>query len=58
MLESVQNLRNQIESFSLVGKEEAEQFRLQFLSKKGAIQDLFKDFRLVLLIKRRLLVLP
>ena len=47
MLESVQNLRNQIESFSLVGKEEAEQFRLQFLSKKGAIQDLFKDFRLV-----------
>ena len=47
MLESVQNLRNQIKSFSLVGKEEAEQFRLQFLSKKGAIQDLFKDFRLV-----------
>lgn len=47
MLESVQNLRNQIESFSLEGKEEAEQFRLQFLSKKGAIQDLFKDFRLV-----------
>ena len=47
MLESVQNLRNQIESFSLVGKEEAEQFRLQFLSKKAAIQDLFKDFRLV-----------
>ena len=47
MLESVQNLRNQIESFSLVGKEEAEQFRLQFLSKKGAIQVLFKDFRLV-----------
>jgi len=47
MLESVQNLRNQIESFSLVGKEEAEQFRLHFLSKKGAIQDLFKDFRLV-----------
>ena len=47
MLESVQNLRNQIESFSLVGKEEAEQFRLQFLSKKGAIQDLFKDCRLV-----------
>jgi phenylalanyl-tRNA synthetase alpha chain len=47
MLENVQNLRNQIESFSLTGKEEAEQFRLQFLSKKGAIQDLFKDFRLV-----------
>ena len=47
MLESVQNLRNQIESFSLAGKEEAEQFRLQFLSKKGAIQDLFKVFRLV-----------
>jgi phenylalanyl-tRNA synthetase alpha chain len=47
MLENVQNLRNQIESFPLKGKEEAEQFRLQFLSKKGAIQGLFKDFRLV-----------
>jgi len=29
----------------LTNKEEAEQFRLQFLSKKGAIQDLFKEFR-------------
>ena len=53
MLESVQNLRNQIESFSLVGKEEAEQFRLQFLSKKGAIQDLFKDFRLVPAVQKK-----
>jgi len=45
MLENVQNLRDQIESISLTNKEEAEQFRLQFLSKKGAIQDLFKEFR-------------
>ena len=47
MLERVQKLRNQIESYSLTSKEEAELFRLQFLSKKGAIQNLFKDFRLV-----------
>jgi phenylalanyl-tRNA synthetase alpha chain len=45
MLENVQNLRDQIEYISLTNKEEAEQFRLQFLSKKGAIQDLFKEFR-------------
>ena len=45
MLENVQNLRDQIESISLTNKEEAEQFRLKFLSKKGAIQDLFKEFR-------------
>ncbi len=45
MLEIVQNLRDQIESISLTSKEEAEQFRLQYLSKKGAIQDLFKEFR-------------
>ena len=45
MLENVQNLRDQIESISLTNKEEAEQFRLQFLSKKGAIQELFKEFR-------------
>ena len=47
MLESVQNLRKQIESYSLSSKEEAERFRLQFLSKKGVIQDLFNDFRSV-----------
>ena len=46
MLESVQNLRKQIESYSLSSKEEAERFRLQFLQ-KGVIQDLFNDFRLV-----------
>ena len=45
MLENVQNLRDQIKSISLTNKEEAERFRLQFLSKKGAIQDLFKEFR-------------
>tara|TARA_B100000900_G_scaffold395416_1_gene393784 strand:- start:3147 stop:4163 length:1017 start_codon:yes stop_codon:yes gene_type:complete len=47
MLENVQNLRDKIESISLTNKQEAEQFRLQFLSKKGAIQELFKEFRKV-----------
>ena len=45
MLENVQNLRNTIEGMSLSNKDEAEQFRLTYLSKKGAIQELFKAFR-------------
>lgn len=45
MLEKVDLLKDQIQTTALTTKEEAEQFRLQFLSKKGAIQDLFKAFR-------------
>ncbi|MEY2963470.1 MAG: hypothetical protein RL754_731 [Bacteroidota bacterium] len=45
MLEKVDLLKEQIQLTALTNKEEAENFRLQFLSKKGAIQDLFKLFR-------------
>ena len=45
MLEKVKHLHTEIEAVTLHNKEEAEQFRLQYLSKKGAIQDLFKAFR-------------
>ena len=45
MLENVQNLQNQIESTTLVTKEDADKFKLTHLSKKGSIQELFKAFR-------------
>jgi len=45
MLENVQNLKDKVESITLNNKAEAEEFRLEFLSKKGIIQALFKEFR-------------
>ena len=45
MLERVENLKSQVEATSLTNKEEAEIFRLQYLSKKGSIQELFTAFR-------------
>ena len=45
MLDRVENLKSQVEATTLTTKEEAETFRLQYLSKKGAITELFKAFR-------------
>jgi len=45
MLEKVENLKSQVDATSLTTKEEAETFRLQYLSKKGIITELFKAFR-------------
>ena len=45
MLDRVENLKSQVEASTLTTKEEAETFRLQYLSKKGAITELFKSFR-------------
>jgi phenylalanyl-tRNA synthetase alpha chain len=45
MLDRVENLKSQVEATALTTKEEAETFRLQYLSKKGAITELFKAFR-------------
>ncbi len=45
MLEKVENLKSQVEATALTTKEEAETFRLQYLSKKGVITELFKAFR-------------
>jgi len=45
MLEKVESLKSQVEATALTTKEEAETFRLQYLSKKGVITELFKAFR-------------
>ena len=45
MLEKVENLKSQVEATALTTKDEAETFRLQYLSKKGVITELFKAFR-------------
>ena len=44
MLERVENLKSQVEATSLTNKEEAEIFRLQYLSKNGSIQKIFTAF--------------
>jgi phenylalanyl-tRNA synthetase alpha chain len=45
MLDRVENLKSQVEAAALSTKEEAEAFRLHYLSKKGVITELFKVFR-------------
>jgi phenylalanyl-tRNA synthetase alpha chain len=45
MLEKINNLLEEISSFSAKSNEELESFRLKFLSKKGLIPDLFEEFR-------------
>ncbi len=45
MLEKIKQLRSEIEAFTSTQSDEIEQFRIQYLSKKGAIQSLFADFR-------------
>jgi phenylalanyl-tRNA synthetase alpha chain len=45
MLEKIEQIIKEIRSHSLSSKEEAEAFRLRYLSKKGIISDLFTDFK-------------
>ena len=45
MLQRISDLLKEIASFSPNNSEELESFRLKYLSKKGAISDLFEDFR-------------
>ena len=45
MLDKVENLKSQVEATVITSREEADTFRLQYLSKKGAITELFKAFR-------------
>ncbi|HCI70912.1 MAG TPA: phenylalanine--tRNA ligase subunit alpha, partial [Balneola sp.] len=42
MLEKVEALKKEIESFSVSNSDELEKFRLEFLSKNGKIQSMFK----------------
>ena len=41
----IQNLLNEIDAFTARNPEEAEQFRIRFLGKKGILADLFEEFR-------------
>ncbi len=45
MIQEIARLREEIDSFSFNSKDDTEQFRLRFLSKKGAIGELFARFR-------------
>lgn len=45
MKDKVQEIRDKVEGYSAKTAEEVEQFRLTFLSKKGAINELFSQFR-------------
>lgn len=42
MIEKIEHLKNEISSFNISNKEDLENFRLQFLSRNGKIQDMFK----------------
>ncbi|HPW67203.1 MAG TPA: phenylalanine--tRNA ligase subunit alpha [Salinivirgaceae bacterium] len=45
MLEKIKNIRRQAEEFKITNLTDLEQFRLQFLSKKGLLNQLFDDFK-------------
>lgn len=47
MKEKIEALLNEINSFSTTDKEELDQFRIKFLSKKGLIPSLFGEFKSV-----------
>ena len=42
MIEKIENLKKEISSFKIQTKEDLEDFRLQFLSRNGKVQDMFK----------------
>ena len=45
MLEKIEQIIQDIQSLSIKSRDEAESFRLRYLSKKGIISDLFMNFR-------------
>ncbi|MBK9388918.1 MAG: phenylalanine--tRNA ligase subunit alpha [Bacteroidetes bacterium] len=45
MLEKINELSQEINTFSALSNEDLESFRLKFLSKKGLLSDLFEDFK-------------
>lgn len=47
MKEKIDNLLKEIEQFAAETKEQAEEFRIKLLSRKGIIQDLFEEFKTV-----------
>ncbi len=53
MIEKINNLLKEIESFQASKIEEVEQFRIKMLAKKGLITELFQDFKSVEADKKR-----
>jgi phenylalanyl-tRNA synthetase alpha chain len=47
MKEKIDRLLNEINSFEIASAEQLEDFRLKYLSKKGAVSNLFTDFKTV-----------
>ncbi len=47
MLEKIQELNKQIQDFTIETKEQLENFRLEFISRKGKVTLLFEDFKQV-----------
>lgn len=45
MIEKIENLRAEIASLKATSPQEAEQLRIRYLSKKGAVTSLFNDFK-------------
>src|SRR6056297_3429596 len=45
MLEKIENLINEIKSYTIDNLDDLETFRLKYLSKKGVINNLFSEFR-------------
>lgn len=45
MLDKIESLKNKAKEFAINTKEDAENFRLKFLSKKGELNDLFEHFK-------------
>ena len=55
MNNKVQELLNEIKSFSSSGKEEVEKFRMKFISKKGVITELFESLKKASVEEKRVL---
>jgi phenylalanyl-tRNA synthetase alpha chain len=47
MIDKLQNILTEITEINLTTSEEAEQFRLKYLSRKGIINDLFEEFKTI-----------
>ena len=47
MREQIEKLKSEAKKFEIKSKENLEKFRLEFLSKKGKLNDVFEDFKKV-----------
>jgi phenylalanyl-tRNA synthetase alpha chain len=47
MLDQINELKNLVKSFQIENENSLEEFRIKFLSKKGMINDLFEQFKLI-----------